>query len=464
MTIRESAYGQWSSQGAFVMVALGAVVGIGNVVRLPYLAATYGGLAFMLVYVLVLLIAVWPMLAGEWMLGRWGRQDLVRGMRRTVREVGASRGWVAIGWLSVLAALLILSFYSVIAGWSLGFALRSAVGLMPGGDAANASEVFLNLAQDGERTLAWHTIFMVCACIVVAHGLRSGLERITRYLLLTSVFFAAVLLLMAARLETMDEALAIWLHVDWSAMGWRGYFEAIQQACFSLSLGVGAMMIYGSYLSGDAPVGRLALLVISLDTLFGIVAGTAVYALVFASGQGPSPGLTMIFQTFPVAVADMGNLASLSLYLMLAALTLASAIALMEPVTVFLMERRRYTRVYAASCTAVVIWLLGLGTVVSFGSADAGEWMGRNFFEWVQWFTVRVAAPVTLLLIVIFVGRILPLPVLQQAWGQAEGTPVSWPLKLFRLALIYPARVVAVALILYCLGLIDALVALWSVS
>src|SRR3569623_66992 len=182
MNIRESSYGYWSSNRAFLWVAGGAAMGIGNVARLPYLMGEYGGVVFLAAYLLALVVVGLPLLTTEWMLGRWMRDDLVNGVARLVEASKAHKVWIVIGALSLVGAALILSFYSVVAGWSAAYVARVAGGVLSGVDADHAHATFLHLAQDPERSLTWHTLFMVVTCIIVAHGVRDGSDQGARRL------------------------------------------------------------------------------------------------------------------------------------------------------------------------------------------------------------------------------------------------------------------------------------------
>src|SRR5882724_10072756 len=167
MNIRESSYGHWSSTRAFIWVAGGAAMGIGGVARLPYLAAQYGGSVFWVVYLLALLLLAWPLLVAELMVGRWTRDDVVAGFEWLTKGAGAPRVWGRLGVLALACAALILSYYCVVAGWYMAYTLRGASGLVNGLTADQASGLFFELAQDPERSLAWHTIFMATACLIV---------------------------------------------------------------------------------------------------------------------------------------------------------------------------------------------------------------------------------------------------------------------------------------------------------
>lgn len=460
MAIRESSYGYWSSYRGFIWAASGAAIGIGNIARLPYLAGEYGGVIFLAAYVAALALVCWPLLMSEWMLGRWTREDLISGLGRLTEAAQVHRAWVLIGTLSLISAVLILSYYSVIAGWSMAYALRAASGALSHLDGDSVQSVFFTLAQDPERSLAWHTIFMVIACIVVASGIRDGIERAAGYLVPAALVLVMGLFLYAYSAGNGQAVIAHMLAPDWSRFGWRGAMEALHQAFFTIAIGLGAMYTFGSYLPASAPLGRLAAAVIVVDTLFSLVAGCALYALIFAAGLDPAPGLTLLFQVFPLTLSPGigGNAVATLVYLVLFCTTLIAAAALMEPAVRYAVERLRITRVSAAMSTAIVIWFLGIGTLLSFNIWQGAEIFGRNFFDWLQWITGRVLLPLIGLLLSVLIARILPADLMSEMWG--EGYPRlravwQWLLR-------FPVRVALIALLLYCIGLVEFLVWLWS--
>jgi neurotransmitter:Na+ symporter, NSS family len=371
-----------------------------------------------------------------------------------------SGAWVWIGTLSLAAAVLVLSYYSVIAGWSMAYGLRSAGGTLLKLDAAGVQGVFYGLAQDPERSLAWHTIFMVTACIVVASGVRDGIERTARYLVPASFVLMFGVFLYAYTSGDTQAAIHHLFAPDWSRFGWRGALEALHQAFFTMALGLGAMVAYGSYLPANAPLMRLAAGVIVIDAVFSLVAGGALYAMIFAAGLDPAPGLTLLFQVFPRALAQgAANTAVATIvYGVMYMITLAAAAALMEPAVRFLVERLRITRAGAAVACAIGIWFLGLGTLLSFNIMQSVELFGRNFFDWLQWLTGRLLLPLVGLSLCVFIGRILPKELVDEMWGPGEQQAQA----LWQWLLRFPVRICLIVLLLYCVGMIDYLVALWS--
>jgi NSS family neurotransmitter:Na+ symporter len=460
MAIRESSYGYWGSNRGFLWVAGGAAIGMGNIARLPYLAGEYGGVIFLLAYLLFLAVVSWPLLVAEWMVGRWTREDLILGLGRLTETAKVARPWVLIGTLSLVAAVLVLSYYSVIAGWSAAYALRAASGTLQHLDRDGVQQTFLNLAQDPERSLAWHTIFMVTACIVVAGGVRDGIERTASYIVPAAVVLMLGLFIYSYTEGDTQAAIHHMLAPDWSRFGWRGALEALHQAFFTMALGLGAMVAYGSYLPAKAPLLRLAAGVVVLDTVFSLVAGGSLYSIIFAAGLDPAPGLTVLFQVFPLALAKgaTGSLVATVIYIVLFLTTLASAVALMEPAVRYLVERLRVTRVSAAISCGIGIWFLGLGTLLSFSVLQGVEFYGLNWFDWLQRLTGRVLLPLVGLLLAVFIGRILPTDLLDEMWG--EGAPQARAV--WHWLMRFPVRLGLIVLLLYCLGVIDFLVDLWS--
>ena len=460
MAIRESSYGYWSGGTGFVLVAAGAAIGIGNITRLPYLASQYGGGAFVLVFLLAVVLMGWPLLVSELMLGRWARLDVVGGFARLSMASAARPQWRLGGWLMLATALLILSYISVVAGWSMAYTLRSAAGVIDGLTAEALRQQFLYLAQDPERSLAWHTMFMLMACVVVGHGVRDGIERAARLLMVGAIGAVLVLLWCASEAGGVGPALGMMFSFRIGDLGWRGVMEALFQAFYTVGIGAGAMFALAGYLPSRVSVSGVAAWVIVVTLLFSGIGSVAVFGLILASGQVPTPGLSLIFQALPEALpAGWGGVsAAVMFYGALTAVAMASAIALLEPVALFFMERARTTRVFAATTATILIWFLGLGTLLSFNVLEPFQWYGRTFFEWVQWITARLFAPATALILCVFAARIMPTGLVEEAWGEELGGRY----RLWRTLLLYPARIGLIILLFYCLGVLDAAVMLWQ--
>ncbi|WP_420468616.1 sodium-dependent transporter [Panacagrimonas sp.] len=462
MQIRESSYGYWSSQPAFLAVACGAALGIGSSARVPFLMSEYGGPAFLAVYLLCLLMVALPILVAEWSLGRWMRDELGAGFARLSQSCGANRHWKWLGRLAVVGAVTILSYYSVIAGWSLGYLFRGAGGFLAGRDAADASRIFLKLARDPERSLAWHTLFMVMVTVTVSYGFREGIERAARRLLPAALLLALAFAGLALWVGAPQEAFDAMFTLDLSRLGWRGVVEALYLAFFTVGLGLGVMMTLGAYLPASVPLVQLGLWVIAIDCVFGLVLGMGLLALLMGAGVPTSNGLTLFFQSFPLALpaGGVGVTLAILFYMLLFLVTLLAGATLLEPVTRFLMERYRQTRVFAATGGAVIVWTLGVGTLLSFGVTAELRLFGQNYFEWMQFLTSFVIVPVGGLMLCIYVARVLPRDQSLAVWGPRE----QWLHAGWRFALRYPARLGLVVVLLHGLGLLDWFAGLWAGS
>ena len=245
---------------------------------------------------------------------------------------------------------------------------------------------------------------------------------------------------------------------NFSALGWRGLIEAMVQAFFSLSLGVGVMLAYGVMLPERTGFVGIAARVILLDTLFALFAGMGVYAFVFAVTDTPTFGVRLMFETMPMAVSQqMGSAGLVVFYLGIVLVAMTSAVALMEPVVQWIMERYRISRVFASTSTGLLIWFIGLGTLCSFNVFQDLTLWGYDFYEWLAIITGRILLPLVGLLLCVFVGRLLPHKILRKAWADSAPefyAPWYWCMR-------YPARMGLIVVLLYATGVLDALVGLW---
>lgn len=446
----------WSSPGAFVLAAAGAAIGLGSIWRLPALAGEYGGGAFLLTYSIALIAMCLPVFLAQLLLGRGVRGDIVTSLRGWARASGQHKLWGAIAYFALTGAVLVLSYYSVIAGWSIAYFVRSVSGgLTELGDPA-LRENFLALVSDPEKGLGWHTIFIVISVICVSHGVRSGIETTTRYALAAAGLALVVLLLLVSREGHLGEAAAYLLIPDFVALGWRGALEALHQAFFSLSLGVGVMIAFGSYLRAETSLLQVGLAVVGLNLVFTLLAGLVVTAVLLGAGMQPSLDLKLIFETFPGAAGN-GWVVTL-FFSVLVLVTLSTAVGLMEPVVVWIMARFRISRIFATTSTGLVIWFLGLGTLLSFNLLADVTLLDRNIFEWSSHLSSRFILPLVGLLICVFVGRFLPPERLAVAWSGSRN-PKGF--LVWRMALRYPGRIGLILVLLYSAGFFTLLDSIW---
>ncbi len=406
MPATTSIHGQWTTRLAFILAATGSAVGLGNIWRFPYIAGENGGGAFVLVYLGCILLIGLPVMMAEILLGRRGRQSPINTMSALAREEGLTRAWGMIGWIGVLAGFLILSFYSVVAGWSLSYVFKSGTGGFLGLDADGSESMFGNMLADPEALLAWHTIFMVMTAMGVARGVQSGLEKAVTILMLL-LFVMLVVMVGYAMVEGQFLAgLEFLLYPDFSALSANAVLLAMGQAFFTLSLGMGAIMIYGSYLQSDASIARTSAAVVGADTLVAIMAGLAIFPIVLGAGLSAEQGPGLIFVTLPLAFADMpgGLYFGTMFFVLLVFAAWTSAISIIEPAVAFLVENMGLTRVMATAMIAIGAWFLGIGALLSLNVWSDYTLFDMGILDLLDYVTANILLPLGGFLIAIFVG------------------------------------------------------------
>ena len=446
-------HGQWSSKWAFVLAATGSAVGLGNIWKFPYITGENGGGAFVAVYLVCIALIGLPIMMAEIMLGRRGRQSPINAMRDLAHQARAHRHWQYLGWMGVLAGFLILSYYSVIAGWALAYVVRSLAGLFSGAGVAEVQRIFADLTGSPERLVAWHTVFMVMTMVVVARGVRSGLEQAVRFLM--PALFALLLVLVVYAMTTGSyfmEGLEFLFAPDFSRITGTGILIAMGHAFFTLSLGMGAIMVYGSYMPQSASIASTSIAIVAADTLVALLAGMAIFPLVFANGLEPGAGPGLIFKTLPVAFGQMpgGRLFGGLFFILLVFAAWTSAISLIEPAVAWLVENHGMSRIRASIWAGLATWLLGLGTVFSFNIASGLTLFGRTFFDLLDFLTANIMLPLGGLLIAVFSVWVLSRET--TAGELALANPSHY--RLWRFVLRYLSPVAVVVVFLHAIGLL----------
>ena len=411
---RTSIHGQWSSRWTFILAATGSAVGLGNVWRFPYLAGESGGGAFVMWYLICLLMLGIPLMMTEILLGRRSRQNPINTMKSLAEDEGLGRQWQWLGVMGIIAGFMILSYYSVIAGWVIAYAFRAASGTFDSASAEQVSAIFSELISDPERLLAWHTVFMLMTVMVVARGVKGGLERAARYMMPALFVLLLIMVGYAMTTERFVEGALYYLVPDFAALTGnfqQAFLNASGHAFFSLSLGMGAIMMYGSYLPADISIGSTSILIALADTLVAILAGLAIFPLVFTYGLEPSQGPGLIFVTLPIAFGQMpgGALFGTLFFVLLILAAWTSAISLLEPAVCWLMENRGMSRVQATSINGFIAWFLGIGSILSFNHwafpfTFAGVDKTNGIFDLFDILTANIMLPLGGLIMALFVG------------------------------------------------------------
>ncbi len=411
-----SIHGQWSSRWGFMLAAIGSAVGLGNIWRFPYLVGENGGGIFVLVYLACVLLVGIPIMIAEILLGRRGRQNPVNTMQSLANQESLSRHWGLLGWMGVGAGFIIVSYYSVIAGWTLAYIFRVGAGVFVDADVLVAKQVFVTLISDPEKLLAWHTIFIMLAVIVIARGVEKGLENTVKILMPMLFFLLLLMVAYAMSTEKFFEGLHYLFIPNQEHLANKDFFSdillpALGQAFFSLSIGMGAIMAYGSYLSNKTSIVFSCFTIAIADTVVALLAGIAIFPIVFTYGLEPASGPGLIFMTLPIAFGQMpfGTFFGCLFFILLLFAAWTSAISLLEPAVAWAVENCNISRIKATAWVGILAWLFGLLTVLSlnhwaFSFQFAGVVKENGLFDLFDIVASNFLLPLGGLLIAVFAG------------------------------------------------------------
>ncbi len=446
---------QWSSRTAFILAATGSAVGLGNIWKFPYITGENGGGTFVLIYLCCIALIGIPVMIAEILLGRRGKQSPINTMATLARQEGRSKHWVWLGWMGVIAGFLILSYYSVIAGLALSYVFRTASGMFLGVTADGANSIYKDLVGDPEKLLVWHTLFMVMTMIVVSRGVKNGLETAVKYLM--PLLFVSLLVVVMYAMTTGHFAQGIDFMFSPGKITGKAILIAMGHAFFTLSLGMGAIMVYGSYLTKEHSIVKASIYIALADTVVALLAGMAIFPIVFMNGLEPGAGPGLIFLTLPIAFGHMqaGTLVGVIFFSLLVFAAWTSAISLIEPAVAWLVENRGHTRVYASVVMGVFTWVLGLGTIFSYNIWKDHTWsipflfQNFNFFDTLDYLTANIMLPLGGLFIALFAAWIM-----HQSSTRSELDTVSGMYKTWRFLLRYITPVAIIIVFFRAVGAI----------
>jgi NSS family neurotransmitter:Na+ symporter len=442
----ECIHGMWSNRWIFILAATGSAVGLGNIWKFPYITGENGGGAFVLVYLLCIAAIGIPIMMAEVLLGRRGRQSPINTMKALAKAEGRSPAWSLLGWSGVLAGFLILSYYSVIAGWALAYVLKAGSGAFSMGGAEDIQGLFGALVSNPGELIFWHTLFIVMTMIVVARGVKRGLEKAVR--LLMPALFVLLLIMVGYAINSGEfaQGISFLFSPDFSKLTADGVLIAMGHAFFTLSLGMGAIMIYGSYMPHEASIAKTSIIVALADTAVALLAGMAIFPIVFANGLEPGAGPGLIFQTLPIAFGSMegGTFFGTLFFILLVFAAWSSAISLIEPAVAWLVENKGWSRIKASVVCGVATWLVGLGTVFSFNIwAEATLW-GKTVFDLLDYLTSNIMLPLGGLFIAVFAAWVMKSTSTADELSLGEG--LAFPLWRFLVRFVTPVAVIIVFL------------------
>jgi NSS family neurotransmitter:Na+ symporter len=449
---------QWQSRLGFVLAATGSAVGLGNIWKFPYITGMNGGGLFVLVYLACIAGVGLPILAAEVLLGRTTAQSPVGAFRKLS---GKRSPWVLVGLLGVVTAGTILSYYGVVAGWCLDYILLSVDGRLLGTPPEKIPTLFSDLYGSAARNVVWLTVFVAATVWVILGGVRRGVEKASRILMPLLFVMLAVLLAHSFTLPGLGQAFDFLFAPRPENLTPAGVLEALGHSFFSLSVAMGAMLTYGSYLSKSDSIPTTTMTIATLDTVVSLVACLVLFPIIFSFGMEPSSGPGLVFMSVPAALVQLplGGLWSVIFFALLFLAAWTSAISLLEVLVAYGMDEWKLSRKMATLLFGTGIYLLGIPSALSGGDGFFGRGMqeltGRNWFDWFDYVASNWFLPLGGLGISLFVAWKLEDQLRRTAF--AEGTPEAWQARLYAgwLTLLrYLAPVAIVAIFLHVIGVI----------
>jgi NSS family neurotransmitter:Na+ symporter len=412
---------------------MGSAVGLGNVWRFPYITGQYGGAAFILVYIGCVLAVGVPIMLAEFLIGRKTQRNPVGAFSTLRRE----SPWIITGWLGVLSGFVILSYYAVVGGWVLHYIYLACTDAFAGQSGERITSLFANLTGNSLLQIFWLLIFMLLTIVVVARGVSSGIEVGNKIMMPLLFVLLIGLLFYALKTPGAAPGLRFLLEPQWQKLGPTAVLEALGQALFSLSLGMGAMVTYGSYLSRNTNLVRSALWVGAGDTLVAVLAGFVVFPLVFSFGLEPSSGPGLIFRTLPIAFAQLpaGQLVALAFFVLLSFAALTSSISLLEVVCAYFVDERRWSRAKASWTLGAIIFVLGIPSAA-----------GEPFLSVMDALATNYLLPIGALLIAVFTGWVLTHGERSDEFSAGEISPFYFAGWCFLIRFVSPVAVILIFL------------------
>lgn len=373
------------------------------------MAGANGGGAFVLVYLACVFLIGMPVMMSEILIGRRGRRNPVSTMALLGEEEGSSRQWRWVGAIGVVAGVLILSYYSVVAGWTLGYALKSVRGEFLGVDSIAVGTLFADFTGNWFAVAVAHTLFMVMVTVVIARGVERGLERAVRFMVPGLLGLMLILLVYSLTSGAFMQGMRFLFTPDFAALGWGGVLAALGQAFFSLSIGMGAVMAFGAYLPDETSITGSAATVVVADSVIAVLAGLVIFPIVFANGLDPAEGPGLVFNTLPVAFGEMpfGVFFGTVFFVLLVFAAWTSSLGLMEPGVAWLIEVKGLSRAAAAILVGGIIWAVGFGSVLSFNVLADFEFLRGTIYENIDYLTSNILLPLGGVVITVFAAWVM---------------------------------------------------------
>ena len=399
---------QFATRLGIIATTVGSAVGLGNIWRFPYEAGNNGGGAFLLCYILCIIMLGIPVLCAEFAIGR-STQSNIFGAFRAIKTSGK---WHWIGYIGIIASIMILSFYSVVAGWTMEYLYQSIIGGLNYSNSDGFHNHFVSFSSSNWRPIMWTVIFLLCNYIIVVRGVKKGIEKMSNIMMPALFVLLIIFCINSLMMPKAGEGLAFLFNPDFSKITPKVVISALGQAFFSLSLGLGTMMTYGSYFSKDTRIVRSATITASLDTLVAILAGLIIFPAVFSFGMSPVQGPALVFEVLPSIFTQMpgGQLWSILFFFLLFLASLTSTISMSEVSIAFFTEEKNITRTKASALNLIIALCGGVLSALSFGYFSDKSVFGLcslDFFSFFDFTSSNILLPLGGMFISFFAGWIL---------------------------------------------------------
>jgi len=396
------------SKLGFILAAAGSAVGLGNIWKFPYITGEYGGGAFVLIYLITVLLIGFSIMISEMLIGYIGRKDTVT----SFEDIAPTNKHIwKFGGFQSLAGLFIMIFYSVVIGWILNYIVTSFFSLPS--TVKEAEQTFTAMLHTDITTqIFYHTISFVMITYVLTKGIKGGIEKMNLVLMPTLMLILAGMFIYATTLDTFSQAVDFMFKADWSKIDSQAFVIAVGHAFFTLSLGMGAIMTYSASMEKGSNLVKNAFWIVFLDTSIAIIAGLMLFTFLYQYGSGPAKGPGLVFISLPAAFYEMGilgNFFAIIFFIALAFAGLTSSVSLVEPMVQYFIDRFSWSRIKASISMGLFFYLLGIVAILSNidGYKELLTWGGKNFFDWVDYVTAAIMLPIGGLIMAIFVGFVI---------------------------------------------------------
>lgn len=396
----------FSGKFGVIAAAAGSAIGLGNIWKFPYILGENGGAAFLILYLFFIFAIGIPVMLSEFSLGRMTQRNPFGAFK----ILAPKRPWYLIGLMGVVAAFLILAFYGTVAGWTLGYLYKSVMNEFSGKNPVELTELFNDFRTDKYQPIFWHVVFMILTSWIVISGVKNGIEKYSKILMPLLLVIVIILDIRAISLPNGTEGLKFLFSPDFSKITANTVLDALGQAFFSLSIGMGVLLTYGSYINKKENLIKTAVTVSIADTMIAILAGIAIFPAVYAFNIDPASGPGLVFQTLPNIFQQMtgGNMFGIMFFILLVVAALTSSISLLEVVVAYFIEELKLTRKISTIIATISIGFLGLFCTLSVGPlADEMAVFGKSLFDIFDFTASNVMLPLGGLLIIVFTGWFL---------------------------------------------------------